>query len=101
MKTRRLFLLAILASAICGGNAAAQKPAATVHQSARGFVRTAAIATALHDEPAGRPAYAPPCTRSTFTELGHGHGDVAGAGYATVYCPSYGQTADAGSSNQF
>jgi hypothetical protein len=102
MKTRFLVTLFALAGAACCGIATAQTTAAdAVPQSAHSFVMAMTITTALNSEPrAGSAPYTPPCTRSTFTELGHGHEDVASAGYATAYCPSYGQTADAGSASR-
>jgi hypothetical protein len=42
-----------------------------------------------------------PCSTSTFSELGHGHADVADAGYASAHCPHYDQHADAGDPSQF
>lgn len=86
----------ILLAGVAGGAMAqpnADAPAPTV----QGFIASAAVATAANDEARARPAnMASPCTRSTFTELGHGHGDVADAGYGSVHCPQYDQRAEAG-----
>lgn len=94
MKTHIRIILALLAGVGGIGTVTAQTNAAPP-QDLRSFVATDAPGAALIAESQRARNYRPPCTRSTFSELGHGHADVAEAGYASNHCPSYEQTADA------
>lgn len=99
MNARIRFALILLAGA--AGGAAAQPNVAAHTLTVQGFVASTAVARTTDDEARVRPTgMASLCNGSTFTELGHGHGDVADAGYASVHCPHYNQRVDAGTASE-
>ncbi|HEX8988246.1 MAG TPA: hypothetical protein VF816_09800 [Rhodocyclaceae bacterium] len=52
-----------------------------------GFIKTAVFVAKEPAAPiAAVPAAAPSCAGSTFSELGHGHPDVASAGFIAAHC---------------
>lgn len=94
MNARGRFIAILFAAA---GGAAAASPPELATPVIRGFVATPAATAEMRMEAHARtPDYAPPCAEATLTELGHGHADIADAGYATAHCPRDGQAAAAG-----
>lgn len=90
MHARYFVILAVLA-ALSGGAAAQDNRFPTAVIPPGGFIKTGIVVTTADTAPRSSllPADHQPCTDSTFSELGHGHADVAGAGYASAHCPHY------------
>lgn len=90
----------LVALAMSSGVAAAHLVApAEASAPLAGFVKTGLfVAREQPAPPAAAPAAPASCAGSIFSELGHGHPDVAGAGYAASHCPPYEEAAssDAG-----
>lgn len=80
----------LVALAMSSGVAAARFDASDAAFAPQaGFIKTGLfVARERPAPPAAAPASTTSCAGSIFSELGHGHPDVAGAGFIASHCPA-------------